>query len=212
MMRDRKAFFTYVRKALFGGRLSRSQVAGLEQILDAWARMQGDRDRRFLAYILATAFHETGAAMQPVAENLNYSASGLRRAFPRYFDDSAAARYAGRPEAIANRAYANRLGNGDEASGDGWRFRGRGLVQITGRANYAAYGIADDPDRALEPDAACLILIGGMVEGRFTGRRLADFFDGARADWVEARRIVNALDRADDIAAYARAFLVALEA
>lgn len=92
-----------------------------------------------VAHFLATVWHESGA-LRFVEENLNYSESGLRKVFPRYFPTAAlAARYARRPQAIANRVYANRMGNGNEASGDGWRFKGRGLIQITGRANYLAY-------------------------------------------------------------------------
>lgn len=70
-----------------------------------------------------------------VSENLNYKASGLLRVFRRYFDEATAVTYAHNPEAIANRAYANRMGNGDESSGDGWRHRGMGLIQITGKDN-----------------------------------------------------------------------------
>lgn len=75
-----------------------------------------------------------------VEENLNYSADGLRRVFPKYFPTSAlAAQYARQPQKIANRVYANRYGNGNEASGDGWRYRGRGLIQLTFKDNYRAY-------------------------------------------------------------------------
>jgi putative chitinase len=72
-----------------------------------------------------------------MSENLNYSYMGLLRTFKTHFTPVEAARYARHPEAIANRAYANRMGNGNEASGDGWRYRGRGWPEITGKANYA---------------------------------------------------------------------------
>lgn len=70
------------------------------------------------------------------SENLNYSKAGLLRTFPRYFTEEEAGLYARNPKAIANRVYANRLGNGNEESGDGWRYRGRGAIQLTGKWNY----------------------------------------------------------------------------
>lgn len=84
---------------------------------------------------LAQAGYESGQ-LKCTAENLNYTAEALLAVFPRYFDRATAREYAHQPERIANRVYADRLGNGDEASGDGWKYRGRGLIQITGRANY----------------------------------------------------------------------------
>ena len=106
-----------------------------------------------LAHFFAQVLHESGC-MRFDMENLNYSAEGLRRVFGKYFktqEDCAAC--ARQPERIANRVYANRIGNGDEASGDGWRFRGRGLIQLTGRVYYQAFAewvgdprVMDDPD------------------------------------------------------------------
>jgi putative chitinase len=93
-----------------------------------------------LAGFLAQAAHES-AQFKVVKENLNYSAEGLRRVFPKYFSTAAlATEYARQPVKIANRVYANRMGNGNEASGDGFKFRGRGFFQVTGKSNYTLCG------------------------------------------------------------------------
>jgi len=91
------------------------------------------------AGFLAQTGHES-ARLTAVVENLNYSSQALLAVFPKYFDADSAASYARQAERIANRVYASRMGNGDEASGDGWRYRGRGLIQITGRDNYQQCG------------------------------------------------------------------------
>lgn len=86
---------------------------------------------------IAQVGHES-AGLSVTTENLNYRAEGLRRTFPRYFPtDALAQRYARNPRMIASRVYANRMGNRDEASGDGWLYRGRGLIQVTGASLYA---------------------------------------------------------------------------
>ena len=205
-MMDKAKFFAEVRRTLFNGRLTKPQVEGMEAILNITTEL----DRRWVAYMLATAYHETGHKMQPVEENLNYSAPGLLKTFPKYFTPMQASSYARRPQAIANRAYANRMGNGDEASGDGWRFRGRGLVQITGRDNYRKYGIEKDPDQAMDLDRSVYILVSGMQAGRFTGMGLADCFTPTRTDPSAARRIINGQDRAHDVANYGQRFYAAL--
>ena len=99
-----------------------------------------------VAAFLAQCAHESGGFVF-LKENLNYKAASLRRVFPKYFpDDAIAAQYAGKGEMIANRVYANRMGNGDEASGDGWRYCGRGLIQLTGKNNYTFFaGSLDIP-------------------------------------------------------------------
>ena len=92
-----------------------------------------------LAHFLAQVHHESGG-FEFVRENLNYSAKGLLKTFGKYFKDvSLVNKYARKPESIANRVYANRMGNGTEASGDGWKFRGRGYIQLTGKSNYLAF-------------------------------------------------------------------------
>ena len=92
-----------------------------------------------VAAFLAQTAHESGG-YRAIKENLNYKAESLMRVWPRYFPNIDVARaYAGKQEMIANRAYANRMGNGPEESGDGWKFCGRGLIQLTGKDNYTRY-------------------------------------------------------------------------
>ena len=90
------------------------------------------------AHFFGQTSHETGE-FKTFSENLNYSAAGLKKIFKKYFNDLTALAYARNPEKIANKVYGNRMGNGDEASGDGWKFRGRGALQLTGKSNYEAF-------------------------------------------------------------------------
>ena len=90
------------------------------------------------AHFFAQTAHETGG-FKAFSENLNYSGDGLKKIFGKYFPGTLNESYARNPEKIANRVYASRMGNGDEASGDGWKFRGRGALQLTGKANYEAF-------------------------------------------------------------------------
>jgi putative chitinase len=103
------------------------------------------------AHFLAQIAHES-AGLTALAENLNYSADRLLRIFPAKFKPSEAEAFARKPAAIANRVYANRFGNGPESSGDGWRYRGRGLIQMTFRNNYRAAGEAMGIDLENNPD------------------------------------------------------------
>lgn len=89
-------------------------------------------------HILAQLLHESGN-LRHTEENLNYSAEGLLKTFPKYFTAEQAKEYARKPQKIASRVYANRMGNGNEASGDGWKYRGRGLIQLTGFTNVSDY-------------------------------------------------------------------------
>ena len=123
----------------------------LEQLLPDY---EINTPQRIAAFI-AQCSHESGGFMF-LTENLNYRWQSLRKVFPKYFPDDAIAQdYASRPnkqEAIANRIYASRMGNGPEESGDGWRFRGRGLIQLTGRYNYTwfAASLEITPEEATE--------------------------------------------------------------
>lgn len=98
-----------------------------------------------VAAFLAQVGHES-AGFKHMLENLNYSAAGLLATFPRYFNATTAAAYQRQPEKIANHVYANRLGNGPESSGDGWKFRGHGLIQLTGKSNISAFAATINKD------------------------------------------------------------------
>lgn len=114
-----------------------------------------------LAGFLAQTAHESGG-FNFIKENLNYSKEGLRKIFPKYFPtDALAAEYQRKPEKIANRVYANRMGNGPEESGDGYRFCGRGLIQLTGRQNYTK--LANDLGISVEETALYLETPNGAV-------------------------------------------------
>lgn len=184
---NRAAFFSAVRSSLFGGNLAQEQVEGMGAILNEW-EAEGLTDHRWLAYMLGTAYLETGHTMQPITEY-----GGVK-----YFDK------------YDTGELAKRLGNTPEKDGDGYRYRGRGYVQITGRANYIKFGIADDPDKALDPVTAAKIMFVGMINGLFTGKKLKEYFNGIKEDWVGARRIINGQDRANDIAGYAKKFYAGL--
>ncbi len=198
-MLDRRSFFSAIRTPLFDGRLSVSQTSGLSAILDRWEARQTWTDLRWLAYMLATAHHETARTMLPIHER------GGPSYLTRMYDIT------GSRPALARR-------NGNTAPGDGVRYAGRGYVQLTWKDNYRRAGdrlgvdLVGDPDLALEPGIAADIMFLGMAEGWFTGRKLADYFDGARSDWLNARRIVNQLDKAAEIRAHALAYDAALRA
>jgi len=115
-----------------------------------------------VAAFVAQCSHESGG-FKFLKENLNYKAASLRKVFPKYFpDDATAAAYANKPEKIANRVYANRMGNGDEISGDGWKFCGRGLIQLTGKNNYTFF--AGSLDIPFEETSGYLETFEGAVQ------------------------------------------------
>jgi len=125
--------------------------AVIAQIPDTAAKFGINTPLR-LAHFLAQCGHES-AGFKATQENLNYGAKGLMGIFKKYFPTEAEAlKYERKPEMIANKVYASRMSNGDEKSGDGWRFRGRGYIQLTGRANYTAFGKAIGEDIPSNPD------------------------------------------------------------
>lgn len=121
-----------------------------------------------LAHFLAQCGHESGG-FKAVSENLNYSAKGLRGTFGKYFPtDALANAYQRNPEKIANRVYSSRMGNGDEASGEGWKYRGRGYIQLTGKSNYISFDKTVEDDIVGNPD---------LVATKYPLASAAFFFD-----------------------------------
>lgn len=115
-----------------------------------------------LAAFLSQTGHESNG-FTALSENLNYSADGLLKIFGKYFNIETAKMYARKPTMIANKVYANRMGNGSETSGDGWKYRGRGILQVTGKNNYTAFSkwiddlsVIDNPDIVSQPKYAIL--------------------------------------------------------
>jgi len=185
---DHTAFFNGYREAY--GRLTQSVVAGLELLGRNMETDAALTNLQWAAYMLATVKHECAGTFQPIVE----------RGPKSYFDKYETGTPLGR-----------RLGNTEP--GDGWRFRGRGYVQITGRANFArmttelALGpdanLELDPEQALRPAIAYQIMSVGMRNGLFTGKKLSDYISGSRCDYRNARRIINSVDQAALIAQYA---------
>ena len=192
---DRSAFPTRIAAALYGGRMTAAQREGAGFLLGRVAAQ--DLEPAQAAYVLATAHHETDGTMQPIRER------GGGAYLTRLYD-------------IAGKDPARARAHGNTQAGDGIRYAGRGYVQLTWKGTYARIGLllgidlVATPDRALDPETAATILIRGMMEGWFTGRSLPEFVGGTRRDFVQARRVVNGLDRAKTIAAEAELMLAAI--
>ena len=122
----------------------------LAQIPDTAAKFNITNTLR-LAHFLAQCGHESGG-FKAVSENLNYSADGLKKIFPKYFPDNLNESYARQPEKIASRVYGSRMGNGDESSKEGYKFRGRGYIQLTGKSNYSSFDKLVEDDIVGNPD------------------------------------------------------------
>jgi putative chitinase len=196
-MIDREHFFTTVRARLFHGHLEQSQVDGMTIVLDAFEARSAPQ--YFQPYMLATAFHETAATMQPIDERggdayfeMNYGPTGR------------------------NPKRAKDMGN--IHVGDGAKYHGRGFVQNTWFVNYnratkeLGVDFVSHPELAKEPRHAADIMILGMAEGWFTGKKLGDYFSARTERPVPARAIINGLDKAATIAGYYKVFKDALAA
>jgi putative chitinase len=140
-----------------------------------------------VAHFLAQTAHES-AGYTALVENLNYGAPGLLATWPKRFDAERAAAYARQPEKIANYVYADRMGNGPESSGDGWRFRGRGILQLTGRATYRAAGEMLATDLEVQPELLATPRLAALAAG-----------------WYWQARGINELCDRDDVIAVTEA-------
>jgi hypothetical protein len=191
-----KAFFDSVRASLFGGAMTAAQVAGCNAILRASRGMPLTQR----AYLLATAYHETATSMEPIKETV----------MPHHKNKSPSD-----AEVIRRLDAAWAKGALPQVKVPYWRdgWFGRGFVQLTWRNNYERAGRAlgldliGNPSLAMVPEHAAAILARGCAEGWFTGRKLGDY-----TSYVEMRRVVNGLDRAEAIAGHARKFEAALRA
>jgi putative chitinase len=137
-----------------------------------------------LAHFLAQCGHESGG-FRVVNENLNYSASGLRGIFPKYFKEAGLAEsYQRNPQKIASRVYGGRMGNGPESTGDGYKFRGRGYIQLTGKDNYTAFGKAINEDMTANPDKVATSYALLSAAWFFNKNGLHKMADGGATDAV----------------------------
>ena len=200
---NRAKFYAELRKrgsGLFGTKLSQGQVNGMENLLDVWHRLFAEGGTlQELAYDLATAYHETSATMQPITER------GRRSYFDKYEPGT---------------RLGKRLGN--TQAGDGYRFRGEGHVQNTGRDNAAkatkrineVFGLGVDlvanPSQRGDAFVSAVSLFLGNREGWWTGKRLGQYIKPGSTDYWNARRVVNGTDAATKIKGHAVAFERAL--
>jgi putative chitinase len=189
-MINRKFFFDHSRNTLFHGILKQSQVNGLNAILDEWEKKWAKKDDRWLAYMLATAHHETGATMQPIEE----FGKGKGRPYGQNLKMDKKTRYTDTTNI----------------------FYGRGYVQLTWYDNYQKAGkklgqdFIQHPELTMTPANASEIMFVGMSEGWFTGKKLSNYFNPTTEDWVNARRIINGLDKATLIANYAKMYYASI--
>lgn len=194
-MIDRKAFYDALRKTkLMGVKLEQSEVDSIEAILNEAEKAKWSKD--WIAYGLATAFHETDHTMQPIKEK------GGDAYLMRMYDITSP---------IAKRRKLARE-NGNLTPGDGIRYCGKGLPQLTWKNNYekaskvVGIDLVANPDRMLELPIATKVMIAGMQDGWFTGVKLRTYERPQGYDFYNARRIINGLDDASLIAGYARTF------
>jgi putative chitinase len=163
----------------------------LSQIHDTAKRFSINTPLR-LAHFLAQCAHESGG-FTVVFENLNYSADRLKVIFPKYFPGNLADSYANNPVKIASRVYANKIGNGDEASSDGYTYRGRGFIQLTGKNNYSAFAKFIGEDTFNDPDLVATKYPLASAAFYFKNNDLFTICDkGGSADIVtQVTRVVN---------------------
>jgi putative chitinase len=181
-MINRKFFFDRVRNTLFDGGLKPGQVGGLNAILNEWEKNYSKKDDRWLAYMLATAHHETDRTMQPIEE----------------YGKGKGKKY-GIPDPVTGKVY---YGRGFVQLT--WNYNYKTLGKALNVDLYRK------PELALNLNIATQVMFYGMINGTFTGRRLGRYFNTTSEDWVNARRIINGTDKANLIAGYAKEYYAAI--
>jgi len=217
---DRATFFAELRKrgsGIFGTSLTQDQVSGIEAILDECIRQGADLGQT--AYILSTGYGETGGRMQAVRENLNYRASQIAKHFGAHRrQGKTPEQLSGNPELLGNTVYGGEWGRinlGNTQPGDGFRFRGFSMGQITGRANTekasrdTGLDLIGNPALLDDVRANAQLLVKWMLAGRATNLRLSQFVAGSRRDYLGARRVWGGVDAAKYVG-FASAFESAL--
>jgi putative chitinase len=150
-----------------------------------------------VAGFLAQTGHESGG-FRFTSEDLHYRAEALTRVWPSRFPPGIAESYAMQPEKIANRAYADRMGNGNEASGDGWKYRGRGLIQLTGADNYASFSLDADNEALSDPDSVAEPELAALSAGWFWSKNGLNALADAKDIVGMTRRINGGTNGLDD--------------
>lgn len=181
-MIDRKKFFDGIRQQPFPGKLNKGQVDGINIILDEWESRKL-KDLRWLACELGTVKWESDHTMQPIKEGGSLKYLKSKKYYPWY---------------------------------------GRGFIQLTWKANYIKFqsrvlklfkvDIISNPDLVMRPDIAAFIMFEGMINGEFTGKKLSDYFNATKTDWINSRRIINGVDKAAEIASISKQFYADLVA
>lgn len=205
MKLDRKFFFDSVRKSLFGGKLSQSQVLGLETILREFENKHSEIGIHQLAYIFATVRHEVDKTMQPIEEY----GKGRKKDYGKFLVDK------------DGKKYGLKMGQGPGKRVKYYSpmvlYYGRGFVQLTWFENYEkaskklGVDFLNNPELALNIEHATSIMFEGMIEGWFTTKKLSDYFNAKGHDPVNARRIINGKDKAELIKDYYYHFVTALK-
>lgn len=197
---NKACLFDNLRRSDLHSKLTKSQVEGYEALIDQWQREVPALSIEQFAYVLATAYHETGGRMEPVREGFAKTDAGAVAAVTKLFKSGRISRNYALPDKRTGKSYY-----------------GRGLAQVTHYDNYTKVGkaigvdLVNNPDLLLDLEVSVKALMVGMRTGLFTGKKLSDYIAPTKMDFRGARRIINGTDRAEHIAEIAEKFVMALQ-